>query len=308
MAGDTILDYTIDPPKIDYSVSETQESIVTLTITATNRTGKPLACSDIAVGIPVGFGAGALTEDPTTITTAPGPTTPWAIGGGAGTWVAVPLPPATSVDAGASVAFEFGSIVVNKAPGPVSLDITEHADRIRTGSVSVTKSDPAPVGSTPVIRSFTASPVEVAQDGPSTLAWQVSDAQQLVLYPGPVNLPDPQEGTLPVNPHDTTVYTITALGAGGQAQAAATVTVMPVSIESFTAQPATPVPPNTPVTLRWTVRFATDCAIDQGIGPVPSSGSCEVTPTQTTVYTLAALGANPQSASVTVLVANTRSQ
>jgi len=305
LPDETILNYTVHPTTVDYSVSDTQESIVTLRVTATNHTGTPVDCSDITISVPVGSEWGQLTEDPSTITTAPGPTTPWAIGGGAGTWVTVPLPPAISVDPGASVTFEFGSIIVNKAPGLVSLGIAERADRVRTGCVSVTKSGPAPAGSTPVIGSFTASPDQVAQDGASTLAWQVSDAQQLVLTPGPVNLPDPRKGTLPVNPHGTTVYTITALGAGGQAQAAATVTVMPAAIESFTAQPATaPLPPHTPVTLRWTTKFVASSAIDQGIGPVATSGSCVVAPTQTTVYTLTALGVEPQSRSITVLVAN----
>lgn len=306
MADGTLLDYTIDPAEIDYSVSDTQESVVTLAIIATNNTGKTVECSDITFRIPVGFGAESLTEDPSTITSAPGATTPWAIGGGADTWVAVPLPPVTSVDAGSSVSFELGSIIVNRRPGAVALDIDEETDQTRHGSVSVKKSDAVPAGSTPVINSFAAAPAQVAQGGTSTLSWQVGDALQLVLDPGPVNLPDSKRGTLPINPQDTTVYTITALGSGGQAQAAATVTVMPVSIESFTAEPATPVAPGTPVTLRWSCEFAASCAIDQGIGPVPAAGSQPVTPTQTTVYTLSALGRSPQSKSVTVVVGDQR--
>jgi hypothetical protein len=117
------------------------------------------------------------------------------------------------------------------------------------------------------------------------------------------------EGTLPVNPRGTTVYTITALGTGGRAQAADTVTVMPATIESFTARPATappaaPLPPHTPVTLSWTTKFAASRAVDQGVGPVAEAGSCVVAPTQTTVYTLTALGVDPKSSSVTVIVAN----
>jgi hypothetical protein len=302
VSGSTIFDYTIDPAKVDYSVSDTQLSVVTLTITATNRTSGPVECSAISISIPVGFGAGALTEDPTSIVAAPGPTTPWAVGGGGGTWIAVPLPPVTSVPAGASVSFVLSAVTVNTAQGLVTVDIGETTDQTRAGSVSVDKPAPVPPGSTPVIKSFAADPVQLAQGGTSTLSWQVSDAQQLVLRPGPVNLPDPGEGTLPVTLRETTVFTLEALGTGGRARAAATVTVMPVSIASFTADPATPVPAGTQVTLQWSTRFAAACAIDQGIGPVPASGTYLVRPGQSTVYTLSALGLDPQSSSITVPV------
>jgi hypothetical protein len=77
---------------------------------------------------------------------------------------------------------------------------------------------------------------------------------------------------------------------------------MPVRIDDFGADPPGPVRRGEPVTLRWATRFAASCAIDQGVGEVERSGERVVTPAQTTVYTLAAAGSQPQARSVTVQV------
>ncbi len=75
-------------------------------------------------------------------------------------------------------------------------------------------------------------------------------------------------------------------------------------ISSFTADPATVVAGNS-ATLSWQTTGAAINAvsIDQGIGPVPASGTLTVSPTQTTTYTLlAANSAGSVMSTVTVTV------
>ena len=74
-------------------------------------------------------------------------------------------------------------------------------------------------------------------------------------------------------------------------------------ITSFTAEPRT-IERGQSATLRWAVANATDMSIDQNLGAVTASGSRQVFPSQTTTYTLTAVGPTGQdSRSVTVEVA-----
>jgi hypothetical protein len=81
--------------------------------------------------------------------------------------------------------------------------------------------------------------------------------------------------------------------AGLQASATATVTTgagVGVQITSFTASP-TNIDAGQTATLSWTVAGATSVSISPGIGSVnPQSGSTQVSPQQTTTYTLTANG------------------
>lgn len=73
-------------------------------------------------------------------------------------------------------------------------------------------------------------------------------------------------------------------------------------ISSFTAEPST-IEKGQAVTLRWSVSNASDITIDQGLGPVTSSGSRQVFPSATTTYTLVAnssTGSDTKSATVNV--------
>ncbi|GAA4375990.1 hypothetical protein [Nocardioides caricicola] len=297
-----LFSYTVDPSTIDYSGGPNQLSVVDLTITATNPGTTDVACTSIAFTPTVGDGQTGLTTDPSTIAVAPGATTPWAIGGGSGTFTAVPLPPVTSIPAGGSVSFVLADVVVNDSGGPAEIDVVETTDAQRGATLSVTKSAVVPAGSTPSIQAFTAAPAVVAQGGTSTLTWATTDAERSVLGPGAVDLPNPGGGQVPIAVDATTTYTLDAIGAGGRVSAVVTVTVGSVAIGSFTAAPATPVAPGTSVTLTWETQYASSCSIDQGVGPVPTSGSVVVTPQQTTVYTVSALGRHPLSSSVTVHV------
>jgi peptidoglycan-associated lipoprotein len=76
----------------------------------------------------------------------------------------------------------------------------------------------------------------------------------------------------------------------------------PARIDTFVAEPAS-IDRGQSATLRWAIANATDMTIDQGIGAVQANGSRQVTPNNSTTYTLTARGAGGMdSRSVTVNV------
>ncbi len=314
MCPPALFTYSMSPSSIAYSVSDSQLSIVSLTLQVTNGTANDVICPQISFTLPTSADPHAqtdLTTDPANIVAAPGPTTPWALSPGSdGVWYAMPLPPVSGLPAGSSISLIASQIVVNQAQGTVTVPIVEttmqgspRAPVQGQASVTVTKSEPVRVGGdAPIIQSFTATPAQVALGGTTLLAWQTTGADSCVLQPGPITLTPPGSGSVPLPVAQDTTFTLTALGPGGTVQADATVAVLPVAITTFTAAPPGPVASGTPVTLTWGTRFASDCSIDQGVGPVAPTGSTVVTPSRTTIYTLMASGLQPQEQSVTVAV------
>lgn len=76
-------------------------------------------------------------------------------------------------------------------------------------------------------------------------------------------------------------------------------------INSFAAEPST-IERGQSSTLSWSITGATDMSITQGVGPVQSSGRRQVSPTNSTTYTLNASGpGGTDSRSVTVTVSST---
>ena len=79
-----------------------------------------------------------------------------------------------------------------------------------------------------------------------------------------------------------------------------------VRIDNFTAEPAT-IQAGQSATLRWTVVNATDIQINQGVGSVTANGQRQVTPANSTTYTLTATGPGggnaTRAATVTVTAA-----
>lgn len=300
--GPGALQYSVRPDSVDYSGGPDALSVVTLTVTAANGSDREVDFGSLGISLgDVGTGQASLTEDPGTVAVAPGPLTPWAIGGGAsGLWTAVPLPPATSVAAGASITFLLADVVVNGTPGTATMILTEVTDQTRTINLSITKANAAPPGSTPAIKEFTATPTEVALEGTTTLTWEVTGATSCVLRPHAIQVPP--TGSLSVQVPATTTYLLEAFGTGGSASAEVTVAVGPVQIISFESDAAGPVTAGTPVLLSWATDRASACSVDQGVGPVPTRGQVTVHPAQTTVYTLSALGRQPQSRALTVTV------
>jgi hypothetical protein len=79
----------------------------------------------------------------------------------------------------------------------------------------------------------------------------------------------------------------------------------PAKILSFTAEPST-IQPGQSVTLKWAVVNADRITLDQGIGIVATRDSRTVTPSETTTYTLSAVGrGGADKMSLTVTVAGT---
>jgi peptidoglycan-associated lipoprotein len=77
---------------------------------------------------------------------------------------------------------------------------------------------------------------------------------------------------------------------------------LPPRIDTFAAEPAS-VERGQSSTLRWTVANATNMSIDQGIGAIQANGSRQVTPGNSTTYTLTASGAGGMDTrSVTITV------
>jgi hypothetical protein len=110
-----------------------------------------------------------------------------------------------------------------------------------------------------------------------------------------------------VLPSATTTYTLSAVNNYGTENATATVTVStidgtPPSIKSFTATPSS-ISAGGTSTLTWNIVGATAISIDQGIGIPDSHYAQQVSPSETTTYTLTALnGSGTAGATVTVTV------
>jgi len=79
-----------------------------------------------------------------------------------------------------------------------------------------------PTGAAPTIGSFTASGTHVASGGSVTLSWSVTDADYVIVSPGPGALRDT---TVVVNPTATTTYTIYATNQFGRSTSTVTVNV-----------------------------------------------------------------------------------
>ena len=144
-------EYRVDPTSVRSSASLKQPSVVQITLLATNRSGHDVTCPQIYFVLPTGpdpYGETTLTVDPSTIKVAPGPRTPWALfPGGDGTFYAVPVPPATGLEAGATLSFVCSDIVVNQAKGQTVLSIEQlTADgpdqRTLRATATLTKMDP----------------------------------------------------------------------------------------------------------------------------------------------------------------------
>jgi hypothetical protein len=164
---------------------------------------------------------------------------------------------------------------------------------------------PTPIIETtaPLIASFTATPSSITTGQPSTLQWNVTGATLASIDQsiGIVNL----SGTRTVYPATTTTYTLTASNGTGYVTASATVAVTTLNVPviiSFTANP-TSISAGWPASLQWNVSGADLVSINQGINTVLSTGTRNVYPTSTTVYTLIATNSQGSvTASVTIVV------
>jgi hypothetical protein len=135
---------------------------------------------------------------------------------------------------------------------------------------------------------ITALPVAIQPGETSTLTWTTANTDAVIIDNGIGSVP--LNGSIPVSPLLTTIYTITATGPGGTSSANAVVQVIyPAPVVTFTAVPES-IAPGAEATLSWSSANATALSIDNGIGSVSTSGSITVSPTSTTIYTITANG------------------
>jgi len=152
-------------------------------------------------------------------------------------------------------------------------------------------------GQVPIIESFNANPANISAGGSSSLDWTVSGATSVSIDQGIGSVA--LTGSRAVSPSVTTTYTLTASSSSGTVNATTQVIVsgsvptptgLPV-INSFTASPSI-VNLGDSTNLSWNVTNAASVSINNGVGPVGSSGNTFVSPSTTTTYMLTASNAN----------------
>ncbi len=97
---------------------------------------------------------------------------------------------------------------------------------VPTSSPTRTDASSSPDAPAPII-DINASPTTVERGDPTTLTWNSSDASTLLIDSGVGNVAE--SGSMVVTPLESTTYTATATGPGGDAQSSTRVTVVPRS-------------------------------------------------------------------------------
>jgi hypothetical protein len=143
--------------------------------------------------------------------------------------------------------------------------------------------------------SIHANPITVVKGDECLLSWTSTNAYICRITPDINNVMP--NGTISIVPAKTTTYAITATGSGGSATDSITITVVePPPVVDISADPEL-IKPGESSVLTWTTQNANSCAIEPGIGAVDSSGSMEVRPTESTIYTITASGSGGSASS-----------
>ncbi|HYN82298.1 MAG TPA: AAA family ATPase [Gemmatimonadaceae bacterium] len=160
-----------------------------------------------------------------------------------------------------------------------------------TSETTVTVSKPAPQ-----ITGFTARPNSLTDEGSVALCYNVLNGDGLEIDNGVGRIKPTSEGCVATTVKETTTFTLTATGSEGRVvtrQARVDVAHPDIALE-FTAEPSTITRPNA-ATLCYQASGAITLSIDHDVGrvPMPSPGerACTaVRPSETTTYTLSAVG------------------
>jgi hypothetical protein len=147
---------------------------------------------------------------------------------------------------------------------------------------------------------FSGTPSQISIGQSARLDWSVKNATHIRIDPGYDNLRS--QGEENVHPEMNTDYSLTAEGLGGMAAKSVSVRVAP-KIISFDMVKVAQNRCRVKV-LRWTVRGASSLSIEPNVGSVDGRPYAIVSPAQTTVYTLTAVGpggSDKRSATVVVL-------
>jgi hypothetical protein len=151
-----------------------------------------------------------------------------------------------------------------------------------------------------------ATPMNIMAGESATLNYSTQNADKVTITPGIGTVAN--SGSVTVTPNQTTTYTVTATGGGGSITdtCQVTVTVGPGALPriiQFSAIPGT-INSGQSSTLLWLVENATSVSITT-LGTVGLSGTQDVRPTQTTMYTITAtnaVGTVTANATVNVIV------
>jgi hypothetical protein len=140
----------------------------------------------------------------------------------------------------------------------------------------------------PTIDRFTVTPDHVEQGQAVVLEWRTQGAERVVIEPsiGPVEATGQQEAS----PAESTTYTLQVFNTAGESQSeSVTVEVLqtppPPTIGWFTATPDH-VEQGQAVVLEWRTQGAEKVLLEPSIGPVEATGQREVSPAESTTYTL----------------------
>ena len=155
----------------------------------------------------------------------------------------------------------------------------------------------------PIIRSFSANPMEIPEGSSTNLSWNVEGADEVIISGGVGAVT--AAGTRSVTPPQSTTYVLTARNRRGEVTATAGVIVNPaVRILTFNISPTTIYKPFVPITVTWQTENAVEVFISGGIGSRPFNGTFTTAgPGKTTTYTLTAIGKGSQAtAQVTVTI------
>ena len=170
---------------------------------------------------------------------------------------------------------------------------------IATGSGGVSDNASVTVYIKPTA-SITASPAAINSGETATLNWSSSGATSCTISDiGPVE----PSGTLVVSPVETTTYTLTATGPGGESDnASVTVTLLPPRPTVFISADPPVILSGGSTTLSWSTTGADTCTVQPG-GYSVLNGSEPVTLTQPTTYSITATSpGGTASSSVTVYI------
>ncbi|MEA3297290.1 MAG: hypothetical protein U9R56_05445, partial [candidate division Zixibacteria bacterium] len=137
--------------------------------------------------------------------------------------------------------------------------------------------------------SIEASPDTILPGETSILSWNASDADSCEITPD-IGIVD-VSGSIEVSPAESTQYRLTATNAGGNSYAYANVHVIePPTAEIWTTEHSSTIQPGSTGSLSWRTTDADSCVIEPDIGSVVSSGTIQVSPSETTRYTITATG------------------
>ncbi|MCP4252153.1 MAG: PKD domain-containing protein [Candidatus Scalindua sp.] len=149
--------------------------------------------------------------------------------------------------------------------------------------------------------SINVNPSAIIEGETTTLSWNTTNATSAEIDQGigSVGL----NGSLEISPTETTAYTITVAGDGGTATASTTVTVYPIPTVTISANPNTIIEGESTI-LSWSSTNATSAEIDQGIGTIGINGAIDVSPSETTTYTITATGNGGMATASTAVIVN----